>query len=211
MFNFQVALNLNVNHQPPQRNNIPLCKMSLSPASEHSFDEDNTSSFVYRFPGICITLKGKLPPELIDTQVPLQISISLPEPYRSFLQPVVNQLSGSLTSKDFVETEEQAEADEDIHNFPEDGPSRYPQAPDLPCLTLPPTFDRHASDSWIKMYKSIGVWMEQFGMHRDVRTGTGDERPTGCHSPQLSPTFQAETGRTGIPQSNSMDLSYWSG
>ncbi|KAJ8086263.1 hypothetical protein PM082_005086 [Marasmius tenuissimus] len=144
--------------------------MSLSLSSERSFKGD-TSPLLCCFPGIFITLKGKLPPELLDTQVPLQVSISLPEPYRSFLQPVVNQLSTPLTPRDFMQTEKQ-EADEKEdkgdYDVPEDNSSCYPKAPDPPCLALPPTFNRHMSDSWITMYKSIGTWMQQFKMRQDM-------------------------------------------
>ncbi|KAK1217724.1 hypothetical protein PQX77_019624 [Marasmius sp. AFHP31] len=80
--------------------------MSLPPFFEHSFD---SSSFVCRFPGIFITLKGKLPPELIDTQVPLKVSVLLPEPYCSFPQPVVKPLSNSSTPRDFMQSEEREE------------------------------------------------------------------------------------------------------
>ncbi|KAK1230366.1 protein kinase [Marasmius sp. AFHP31] len=142
--------------------------MSLPPLSEHSFD---SSSFVCRFPGIFITLKGKLPPELIDTQVPLEVSVSLPEPYRSFLQPVVKPLSNSSTPRDFMqseEREEKADENEDGYIVPAKNSFLYPQAPDPPCLALPPTFNRHASDSWSMLYTRIGVWMEQSVTHGDA-------------------------------------------
>ncbi|KAL0056974.1 protein kinase, partial [Marasmius tenuissimus] len=146
--------------------------MSLSSSVTHSFDHKTSQNNTNRFPGILITLEGELPPELANTQVPLQISLSLPEPYHSFLQPVVNQFSDSSTSSLI----QGAEDDEmkttialDAAEFSSPHDSQAPsQVPDPPCLVLSPTFNCHTFNSWIVLYESIGQWMGNFRAHRNL-------------------------------------------
>ncbi|KAK1226717.1 protein kinase [Marasmius sp. AFHP31] len=145
--------------------------MTLSLSDKNPFNHI-ISQNIHCFPGILITLKGDLPPELLDTQVPLQISLSLPEPYRSFLQPVVNQVSGSPTSDVLQREEDKREDRNDVLDDRSSSRSSNsytpPQIPDPPFLVLLPTFDHHTPESWTTMYKSIGQWMAAFSVCRDV-------------------------------------------
>ncbi|KAG7098179.1 hypothetical protein E1B28_000147 [Marasmius oreades] len=54
-----------------------------------------TSKQIHEIP-LIISLEGKLPPHLIDTTVPLQFCLSLPEPYNMFLQPIISDKSPHL-------------------------------------------------------------------------------------------------------------------
>ncbi|KAK1227767.1 protein kinase, partial [Marasmius sp. AFHP31] len=132
--------------------------MSLLLKPQQSFDH-TISKPIWRFPGIFITLKGDLPPELIDTKVPLQISLSLPEPYRSFLEPVVNEYADS------VDPETQTEiglANDDSST----SPTPSSKIPDPPCLELSSAFNHQSTESWTNVYKDIGQWMGGIRLER---------------------------------------------
>ncbi|KAL0569854.1 protein kinase [Marasmius crinis-equi] len=124
---------------------------SLSLVFEHSHSNSVSNRSQHLFP-ICISLKGDLPRHL-DTKVPLRISLSIPEPYSSFLVPVISEVGDSQRSLDDAASTAVASSDSVAAHTP---------IADPPFLCLLETFDPRATKSWVDLQKSIEDWMMSF-------------------------------------------------
>ncbi|KAG7093710.1 hypothetical protein E1B28_007364 [Marasmius oreades] len=92
-----------------------------------------------------MTLSGAPSTLLSLIKSPLQLSLSLPEPYNQFLQPIIHEEATHV--QNLV-----------IRNLSDSAP--ISTAILLPTfLPLPSTFDHYNKESWVELHKGIAHWM----------------------------------------------------
>ncbi|KAJ8073263.1 hypothetical protein PM082_020135 [Marasmius tenuissimus] len=129
---------------------------SFSLVLEHPHD-DSVSHHSQQFLPVSISLKGDLPRHL-DAKVPLHISISLPEPYNSFLVPVISEIGGIPKHLDDTASTTVASSDPVAAQVPIADPS---------FLHLLSSFNPHVTKPWVDLRKSIEDWMMSFADQKD--------------------------------------------